>query len=280
MVWPRGCFRLGVLIAADCRVETPPSPYRGPVPKAPRPKKEPPPPKPWQRAEAGRYRSSDDRFSLEAESSGRWFLTDAESLDELGLARTTGPYATLDEAKAAAEAARDRAPEASPLAARLEEASSKPRLRALKGRQDVRILLAAARTMCPNPRPEPAPPKRTWLDDLEDRDKAAARTARRMIDALEKEGIDDADSLVRRDVLGNEPLVVTRLIARDVLAAIAKLDDATPTEIAAAVADVLASSKRRANLPGWRLVERDSPSGVDRGLRITPDDLRDAGAKG
>ena len=132
----------------------------------------------------------------------------------------------------------------------------------------------------PQPEPEPAPTKRTWLDDLEDRDKAAARTARRMIDALEKEGIDDADSLVRRDVLGNEPLVVTRLIARDVLAAIAKLDDATPTEIAAAVAGVLASSKRRANLPGWRLVERHSPSGVDRGLRITPDDLRDAGAKG
>ncbi len=249
------------------------------MPKAPRPKKEPPPPKPWQRAEAGRYRSSDDRFSLEAESSGRWFLTDAESLDELGLARTTGPYATLDEAKAAAEAARDRAPEASPLAARLEEASSKPRLRALKGGK-TSIPPRGAQSDVPQPEPEPAPPKRTWLDDLEDRDKAAARTARRMIDALEKEGIDDADSLVRRDVLGNEPLVVTRLIARDVLAAIAKLDDATPTEIAAAVADVLASSKRRANLPGWRLVERDSPSGVDRGLRITPDDLRDAGAKG
>ena len=77
----------------------------------------------------------------------------------------------------------------------------------------------------PEPEPEPAPPKRTWLDDLEDRDKAVARTARRMIDALEKEGIDDAESLVRRDVLGNEPIVATRLLARDVLAAIAKLDD-------------------------------------------------------
>ena len=100
-----------------------------------------------------------------------------------------------------------------------------------------------------------------------------------MIDALEKEGVDDAESLVRRDILGNEPIVATRLLARDVLAAIAKLDDPAPTEVAAAVADALASSKRRSNLPGWRLMERDSPSGEDRGIRITPDDLRDAGAK-
>jgi hypothetical protein len=244
------------------------------VPKAPRPKKEPPPPKPWQRAEAGRYRSSDDRFTLGSEGSGRWFVTDAEELDELGLERTSGPYATLDEAKAAADAARGRAPEASPLAGRLKEAASKP---ASKGKARATQARASADDAVSELVPEP--PKRTWLDDLEDRDKAAARTARRMIGALEREGIDDADLLVRRDILGNEPLIATRLIARDVLAAIAKFDDATPAEIAATVADVLASSKRRANLPGWRLVERDSPSGVDRGLRITPDDLRDAGAK-
>src|SRR5690349_3755479 len=100
------------------------------MPKAPRPKKEVPP-KPWQRAEAGRYRSSDDRFTLQSEASGRWFVTDAESLDELGLARTTGPYATLDEAKAGADAAREHAPEASPFAERIAEAASKPRRRPL-----------------------------------------------------------------------------------------------------------------------------------------------------
>ncbi len=250
------------------------------MPKAPRPKKEPPPPKPWQRAEAGRYRSSDDRFTLETESSGRWFVTDAEELDELGLAADLGPVRDARRGEGRRRSRPGPRPGGFAAGGASRGGFVEAEAQGLEGGQDVEVLLAAHTSDVPQPEPEPAPPKRTWLDDLEDRDKAAARTARRMIDALEKEGIDDADSLVRRDVLGNEPLVVTRLIARDVLAAIAKLDDATPTEIAAAVADVLASSKRRANLPGWRLVERDSPSGVDRGLRITPDDLRDAGAKG
>ena len=247
------------------------------MPKAPRAKKEAPP-KPWQRAEAGRYRSSDDRFTLESEGSGRWFVTDAEELDELGLARTSGPYATLDEAKAAADAARGRAPEASPLADRLKEASSKPRLKALKGGKSSSPDRAGGDDEAER-EPEPEPPKRTWLDDLEDKDRAAARTARRMIDALEREGVDDADALVRRDVLGNEPLVATRLLARDVLAAIGKLDDPSPAEVGAAVADVLAASKRRSGLPGWRLVEQDHPIADrdGRGLRLTPDDLRAAG---
>ena len=248
------------------------------MPKAPRAKKEPPPPKPWQRAEAGRYRSSDDRFTLESEGSGRWFVTDAEALDELGLARTSGPYATLDEAKAAADAARERAPEASPFADRIKEAASKPRRRPLSVVPDREAPDAEAeREPGPVPEPEPEPPKRTWLDELEDRDRETAARARRMIAVLEREGIDDAESLVRRDILGNEPIVATRLAARDVLAAIARLDDPSPAEVAVAVADVLAASRKRSGLPGWRMVERGGPDGEERGLRLTPDDLRDAG---
>jgi hypothetical protein len=255
------------------------------MPKAPRPKKDAPP-KPWQRAEAGRYRSSDDRFTLESEASGRWFVTDAASLDELGMARTTGPYPTLDDAKAAADAAREHAPEASPFAERIAEAASKPKRRKLSLVPDreprhagadpsVRDVDAEQETE-PAPEPEPEPPKRTWLDELEDRDRAMARTARRMIDALEREGFDDAESLVRRDILGNEPVVATRLLARDVLAAIGTLKDPSPAAVTAAVADVLAGSKRRIALPGWRLFEQDNPTGEARGIRLTPDDLRDA----
>jgi len=257
------------------------------MPTAPRPKKEAPP-KPWQRAEAGRYRSADDRFTLESEGSGRWFVTDIESLDELGLARTTGPFATLDEAKAAADSARERAPEASPFADRIKAAASKPKRRPLSvvparkphhadatrsvdGGDDAELETAA------EPEPEPAPPKRTWLDDLDDRDRAMARTARRMIDALEREGLDDAESLVRRDILGNEPVVATRLLARDLLAVIARLKDPTPASVALVVADALAASKRRSGLPGWRLLEQDNPTGESRGIRLTPEDLRDAG---
>ena len=256
------------------------------MPSAPRPKKEAPP-KPWQRAEAGRYRSSDDRFTLESEGSGRWFVTDVESLDELGLARTTGPFATLDEAKAAADAARERAPEASPFADRIKQAASKPKRRPLalvpdRGRHHA----DGARTVdggddadldaAPEPEPEPEPPRRTWLDELEDRDRAMARTARRRIGALEREGFADAESLVRRDILGNEPVVATRLLARDVLAAIVGAKDPAPAKVAAAVADVLAASRRRSGLPGWRLLEQDNPTGESRGIRLTPEDLRDA----
>jgi hypothetical protein len=247
------------------------------VPKAQRPKKEAPP-KPWQRTEAGRYRSSDDRFTLEAEGSGRWFVTDAESLDELGLARTLGPYATLDEAKAAADAARERAPEASPFAQRIKEAASKPRRRPLSVVPDQPAATGTAaaddeRELEPDAEPEP--PKRTWLDELEDRDRAMARTARRMIEALAGDGIDDADSLVRRDILGNEPVIATRLLARDVLAVLATLPDAGPVEVAAAVLGAVAGAKHRRGLPGWRLLEQDNPTGESRGIRLTPDDLRD-----
>ena len=49
----------------------------------------------------------------------RWFITDEEQHDEFGLARTVGPFDTLDAAKAAADALRDEAPAASPLAGRL-----------------------------------------------------------------------------------------------------------------------------------------------------------------
>jgi hypothetical protein len=257
------------------------------VPKAARPKKDQPP-KPWQRAVAGRYVSSDERFTLETEGAGRWFVTDAESLDELGLARTTGPHATLDEAKAAADAVREHAPEASPFADRIREAASKPKRRRLSAVPDAERPPAADSEPHedqaedadeePEPEPESEPPKRTWLDDLEDRDREAAARARQLIASLEREGLDDGDSLVRRDILGNEPIVATRLAARAVLAAIAGLDDPTPIEVAAAVADVLAASRKRSGLPGWRLVERDGTSGEERGIRLTPDDLRAAEA--
>src|SRR5215204_7197253 len=94
-------------------------PPKSTTPKAPKP------PKPWRREE-GVYRSADDRFTIEAGGAGRWFLTDDESLDELGLARTLGPYDTLDEAKAAAVEQREQATEPSPLAGRMAAAKDRP----------------------------------------------------------------------------------------------------------------------------------------------------------
>jgi hypothetical protein len=220
----------------------------------------------WKRAEAGRYRSSDDRFTISSEGPSRWFITDEEEQDELGLARTVGPFDTLDDAKAAADARRgERQPE-SPLAERIAKKSGE----APEGRG------GATRSKAP---PEPKakaapPPPETWIDKLEGDDREAARRARRLISALEDEGVADADALVRRDVLGGQPVVAARLLARDVLDAVGK--SSKPESVLAAVIEVLGSSKARRGLPGWELVERDGPTDDPRVIRLVPSDLKDA----
>ena len=232
-----------------------------PTKRAAAPKPEPP----WKRAEAGRYRSSDERFTISSEGPSRWFITDEEELDELGLARTVGPYDTLDDAKAAADERRTAAPAASPLADRIASGA-----KAEKGRG------AGARAKAPpEPKPKPAPPPpKTWLDKLEDEDRDAARRARRLIRTLEDEGITDADALVRRDVLGGQPVVAARLLARDILEAVGK--SSKPGSVINAITEVLGSSKARRGLPGWELVEREGPTDEPRIIRLVPGDLKDA----
>jgi hypothetical protein len=260
--------------------------------------KAPPPPRPWQRTEAGRYRSSDGRFTLES-GGGAWFVTDDETLDELGLARTTGPFATLDVAKAAADGARGQSAEASPLAARIAEAGARPKAESaarpkagtsptveagarltVEPPRDPGSEPEAALALGPEPAsgatPEPEPPPRTWLDDLLDEDRDGAIRARKLIAALERDGITDAEAIVRRDLLGGTPAVATRLLARAVLEALAGLRNPSAALVAEAVAAALASSPKRAGLPGWELTERDGPTAERRSLRLTADDLRAA----
>lgn len=237
--------------------------------RPPRPVK-PKPVKPWQRVDPGRYRSSDARFTLESDGAGRWFVADEAERDELGLARTTGPFATLATAKAAADDTRSRAAAVSPLAARLADAASRPRL------------VPAERTRATPPEsasasasePLPAAAPRTWLDDLADRDPEAARRAAGLFAALQREGMANAAAIVRRDVLGDTPAVAASLLARDLVAAVARLRDPAAADVVGAVAGVLAGSPMRAGLPGWELVERDGPDGRARPRRLAEDDLR------
>jgi hypothetical protein len=183
--------------------------------------KEPKPPKPWRREE-GRYRSEDDRFTIESGGAGRWFLTDEASLDELGLARTLGPYETLDAAKEEAAERRGHATETSPLADLIAAAKDKPApsrpAKAARNQQRARRASSEAptadRKRDPEPELEPEPEPRTWLDELEADDRDRATAARRAIEALEALGIADADALVRRDVLGRQPAVAARLLGR------------------------------------------------------------------
>jgi ribosomal protein S18 acetylase RimI-like enzyme len=57
------------------------------------------------RERAGTYLTADGRFTVEQATTG-WLLLDAEQANELGLPLARGPFATLDEARAAIGAAR------------------------------------------------------------------------------------------------------------------------------------------------------------------------------
>ncbi len=237
------------------------------MPSRPRSPKPPAAPKPWRR-EGGRYHAADDRFTIEGGGAGRWFLTDEASLDELGLARTLGPYATLDDAKAAAAERREGGSEASPLAARIEAAKDRPKRTPTASASGPARASDAAQG--DEPEPAPAPPPRTWLDELADEDAPAANRARRLMRWLDDLGIDDADGLVRRDVLGRQPAIASALLARSIAAAVHEAvgEDADRAAIDRAVAAVVETVCNREGapdagreLPGWRLVER--PPGGD-----------------
>ena len=57
------------------------------------------------RERAGTYRTADGRFTIEQSTTG-WLLLDSEQTNELGLPLARGPFATLDEARAAVAEAR------------------------------------------------------------------------------------------------------------------------------------------------------------------------------
>jgi hypothetical protein len=183
------------------------------------------------RQRAGSYRTADGRFSLENDG-GSWFLLDTQQTDELGQPLIQGPYASLALGRAAIETARSAPPSPRPL----RKVGGSP----TKGAR-------------PQRRPPP-PPRETWLDRLPADERARAR---RMIAALERQGVTDAEALVRADRAGFQPAVARRLIER--LLAAELPDDAAPA-VADAIAATLAILTGRGlpqdrDLPGWALVE-------------------------
>jgi hypothetical protein len=249
----------------------------------------------WRRAEAGSYRSADDRFSIDSEGSGRWFVRDAEQPDDFGQPRTTGPFATLDDAKAAADEQRGHAPTASPLAKRLGATGDG----GARGGTGVRAA-GGRRPGAGGAKAAPAPKPTTWLDRLEERDRAAARRARVLVRALDDAGITDAAEVVRRDIEGGRPTVTEAALAQALHEAIAtaldpdKLvtaarripglddDENDLVEFATFVASGVVAAmlgeisvgegreRRGRALPGWQLTE---DAGDKRRLVITPSDV-------
>jgi hypothetical protein len=207
------------------------------APKAPKRRTDAPPdPDKLVRRSAGSYRTADDRFEARQGAVG-WFLVDSEQSNEFGQELMHGPFPTLKELRAAISGARTEKVRPMPAPAARGEGKAAKRSKASKPR-------AAA-----DAPKEPAP---TWIDRLP---AAEGRLVRRTIAALEREGVEDAELLVRRDRDGLLPAVAVRLIERRLAQATA---DASAAErrLVQRVSEILSAEGRATDaLPGWALVE-------------------------
>ena len=186
----------------------------------------------------GGYRSGDGRFTVN-QANGSWFLADHEMADDFGQPRVIGPMATLKDARVAI-----------------------PRLRAepIPLRKPIKQPPAKAKA-APAPKPE------TWLDGLEADDR---KRAERIVRALEKEGLADADAVAQSFVEGkvDTTRVAARVLRARLDALLADADGDVRTLVDEVLKLVADSGGRTArDLPGWALV------GVDADGTLTEDRL-------
>jgi hypothetical protein len=171
----------------------------------------------------GGYRSEDGRFTVE-QANGSWFVADHEMADDFGQARVIGPLATLKEAKVAIPRLRSE-----PIPLRKPIKQAKPKAKE-----------------APEPKPE------TWLDRLEADDR---RRAERIVRALAKEGLTDADAdkLAQGFVEGKaDAAAVAQRILR---ARIDRLVDAgSPRALVEELLELVTKGRTGRDLPGWALV--------------------------
>lgn len=186
------------------------------------------------RAAAGAYRSGDGRFEVQKADQG-WFIVDSEQANEFGQQLIHGPFATLGDVTVAIPGSRD----------------IKPLLRSAR-RTTAKKSTRAAKQTAPN---KPAPPP-SWIDRLP-RDEATQ--VRRLIRALERDGVKDTEALVRKDRGGLSAVVAKALLDR----ALAEVIDALPEKergaagrVVKRIGEVLeAGTKVPPPLPGWALYE-------------------------
>ena len=203
----------------------------------------------------GRWRTRDERFTIEPQS-GTWVVVDAEQTDDLGLARVRGPFGSLTAAKEAIGAAREAEPSVSPLAAQLARLRERPR--ATPAKDDAPASKAPARAKATPAtkaavREEP-PAEPGWIQDLEPADR---RMARQLVARLTAAGAPDPEGMARRDVVGKVPAVASFAIAREI-AALGK--DASVLD----VVGILADGQDQTVGVRWRLVDgEDRPILLD-----------------
>lgn len=187
-----------------------------------------------QREATGTYRTADGRFEVRGGTAAGWFLVDTEQTNDFGQELIQGPFATLAAVRAAIPPAR------STKVKPLRPPTTSPR---------------ATTTRRAPPRTPPAPP--TWLEQLPPAEAAAVR---RLIAALEREGITDAEALVRRDREGIGPAIATRIIERRLASIVDELPErgrAGARELIRRATEVLTAegTAMPRGVPGWSLVE-------------------------
>jgi hypothetical protein len=226
------------------------------MPKAKGPKRaEAPDPDKLERQAAGTYRTADGRFEVRGGTAAGWFLVDTEQANDFGQELIQGPFPTLGAIRAAIPPARST--KVTPI--RPPKTSAR----------------AATRRRAPPPK-APEPP--SWLEQLPPAEAAAVR---RLIAALEREGVTDAEALVRRDREGISPAIATRIIERRLAAIVDELPErgrAGARELIRRATEVLTAegTAMPRGVPGWSLVEiGPEPEPVNR--RITIRELPEEG---
>jgi hypothetical protein len=185
----------------------------------------PPDPDKLVRQTAGSYRTADDRFEARQAAQG-WFLVDTEQSNEFGQELIHGPFGTLKDLREAIPGSRTAKTIAMPKPPKPPKDAAKEEPR------------------------KPKPP--TWIEKLPP---AEGRAVRKTIAALERDGISDAELLVRRDRDGLLPAVAIRRSERRLAEA---GDRTSPKErkLIQQVAEILSAEGRPTDaLPGWTLVE-------------------------
>ena len=179
------------------------------------------------RQEAGNYLSGDERFEVR-QSDSAWYLVDRQQTNEFGQELMHGPFASMKAAKTAMAGARDIKP----------------------------LLRSAKRRATPQPKKEPPKPPPSWIDKLSEDE---ASVVRKQIRALEREGLEDPEALVRKDHQARTPAVASALLRRELDLAIENLptdDQAAARAALAKISEIVtAGDRNRDPLPGWALVE-------------------------
>jgi len=167
----------------------------------------------------------DSRFA----SDSTWYVVDRQQTNEFGQELIHGPFGSMKAAKAQMPGARGVKP--------LLRSRTRPKPAAEKQKP-------------------PKPPPKSWIDRLP---REEATQVKRLIRAVEKEGIEDADALVRRDRAGLQPAIAQALLDRRVENAVAELPEQERVVARRVLkhlgATISASEASGDPLPGWALFE-------------------------